>query len=608
MNIRASFMLRLIISRTAAFTGLPSITTSFARAFANQHITPIPEELISEQRLYFSGVFHESHGALQSGKPANFIPHESLKTTRLFAALRTQPSDVRLAASVELAATAATALARRQDGDVVEKEDLARFDEEMDAWHEYWRPVLATEFRSPNGNPSGAHMGSGDNTAHGERDSLAWIATYPYAAFVRVVINGFAFTRWKAEKKQRSQQLRREQEDTRMGTASSRYHGDNMDEALAPAALGEDERASIEKAVVAAQGILLAISNEGKRVTRELGIEPSWDGVGHALSIDLEMASALRWASDSLACVVSPCGRDARDCVIYVLKRAPCFILQVFSYPLIFLAKMANEGLLGPDITLVQAHTPIVPLAPLEPTDKLCRLLQLGADFLDAIAPNPAHPSVKQAAFLRRIREAGISGRRGVMGSAPGSPRALSLHGPPPSSSAANAGQLHRDLASIHRQQQQASGNFQQPFASAAILTETSVDSTSRSTYHDFALASSYEPSPVHSPPGGTSLQYSLNHRQHLSAPHQPHQSQQQRSDQSRHDSSNDTNADPFSTLLGGASHGNGGNENGLEHSHDTAASSFFGLDGDGGFGGVKWDELEADLYGVSDAFSAGFM
>lgn len=110
----------------------------------------------------------------------------------------------------------------------------------------------------------------------------------------------------------------------------------------------------------------------------------------------------------------------------------------MYSYSLIFLAKLANEGLLRSDLQLIPAGSSPIPLTPLDSTDKLCRLLLLGADALDALAPNAHHPAIKQAAFLRRIRDAGISGSRGIL-SAPGSPhlgpsaagsRAPSLHPP----------------------------------------------------------------------------------------------------------------------------------------------------------------------------------
>ena len=45
-------------------------------------MTPIPEDIISQQRLYLGCVFHESHGAIQSGKSANFVPQEACKVRR----------------------------------------------------------------------------------------------------------------------------------------------------------------------------------------------------------------------------------------------------------------------------------------------------------------------------------------------------------------------------------------------------------------------------------------------------------------------------------------------------------------------------------------------
>ncbi|KAK4050151.1 hypothetical protein OIV83_003722 [Microbotryomycetes sp. JL201] len=439
MNVRASWILRLLTSRVSAFIGLPSAVTAFARAFANQHVAPIPDQIVAEQRLYFACIFHESHGALQSGKPSNFVPHEALKTTRLFAKLKKQPEDVRLAASVELAAVAASVLSRKQDNDLIDREDLQRFDLEMQEWSHFWLPVLAAERDS---------------------DPLAWTTTHPYAAFIRVVINGFAFTRWKTQKK------------------------DMLAQGLAPLTLSDDERLSISMAIQAAESILLAISLEGKVFDRERGIVTSWDHVGPTLTADPTRVDRLRWSTDSISCVV-------------------------FSYPLIFLAKIANEGLLGTDLELLSPSKVPTPLSPMSPSDKLCRLLQLGADFLDAIAPSPFHPAVKQAAFLRRIRDAGISGRRSVI-SAPGSPRAGAASAP------------SRPLGVLPDVLQSRSGG--PPVLSAnTTSTSTTGDPHQQGQQHhsnttgasammtaplsDFSLASSFQASPERSPPRHQSQQ-----------------------------------------------------------------------------------------------------
>ncbi|KAM0788143.1 hypothetical protein ACM66B_001308 [Microbotryomycetes sp. NB124-2] len=430
MNVRASWILRLLTSRVSAFIGLPSAVTAFARAFANQHLAPIPDQIVAEQRLYFACIFHESHGALQSGKPSNFVPHEALKTTRLFAKLKKQPEDVRLAASVELAAVAASVLSRKQENDLIDREDLQRFDQEMQEWSHFWLPVLAAER---------------------DGDPLAWTTTHPYAAFIRVVINGFAFTRWKTQKK------------------------DMLAQGLAPLTLSDDERTSIAMAIQAAESILLAISIEGKVFDRERGIVTSWDHVGPTLTADPTRVDQLRWSTDSISCVV-------------------------FSYPLIFLAKIANEGLLGTDLELLSPSKGPAPLSPMSPSDKLCRLLQLGADFLDAISPSPFHPAVKQAAFLRRIRDAGISGRRSVI-SAPGSPRAGAASAP------------SRPLGVLPDVLQARAGAAAAAFNNGSTVLSSSVhnnnnnnNSTGASAMmtaplSDFSLASSFQASPERSPP-----------------------------------------------------------------------------------------------------------
>ncbi|SGZ28758.1 BQ5605_C027g10440 [Microbotryum silenes-dioicae] len=406
MNVRASWLLRLIASRVAMFIGLPSITTTFARAFANQHEAPIPQSIINEQRLYFGCVFHEAHGALQSGKPSNFVPQDALKSTRLFASLKNQPEDVRLAASVELAATAASVLATRKEGDFFDREDLHRFEDEMSQWTEYWQPILA---------------------ANEQRDRLAWTAAIPYQAFIRVVVHGYSFARWKA-------------------------HKTELQASLQPAPLlTEHEYESLEAAVEASAAILLAVSVEGKRTVPGKGIETSWENVKGSLTVDPNVADKVRWASDSLTCVL-------------------------FSYPLIFLAKLANEGLLLSSFSVLAASTQPIPLAPLSPSDKLCLLLQLGANLLQAIAPHPSHPAIKQAAFLRKIREAGISGRKQTL-SVPTSPKLSATTSVPVPMTTNLSLSEHSTLT--------------QPPSNLLPL--------SNGSYHDF-LSTTWNPSPIGSP------------------------------------------------------------------------------------------------------------
>lgn len=103
---------------------------------------------------------------------------------------------------------------------------------------------------------------------------------------------------------------------------------------------------------------------------------------------------------------------------------------QVFSYPLLYLGRLANEGLLRFDLSLLPPTTDgpaslwSTPTGvPPSTTDKLCRLFTLGSDLLEAIAPHPEHPATRQAQFLRQIRDAGLAGRRATSASSvPASP------------------------------------------------------------------------------------------------------------------------------------------------------------------------------------------
>ena len=184
----------------------------------------------------------------------------------MFASLRRDPCDVRLAASVELAATAALLLSTRKEGDKVQPDDLARFDHQMDAWAAYWIPVLNAQ----------------------SADELNYTTQYPYAAFIQVVINGYAFSRWNTERKE-----------------LARASGSLMSPLLSPPVLLTADRESIARAVRAAEGIILALTVEGRAELSARGHQMTWSGVGSALNLDDQVIGHLRWSSDSLTCVVS---------------------------------------------------------------------------------------------------------------------------------------------------------------------------------------------------------------------------------------------------------------------------------------------------------------
>lgn len=403
------------------------------------------------------------------------------KTTRLFATLKRQPSDVRLAASVELVALAANALQSRSESGVLNADALRRFDEEYDAWTDYWAPLVSVASEESGG-----------------EDPIAWSLFDPYACFTRLTVRGFAFNKWRADRRAHLAALRRgDFEPNEEGATQTPL-----------ATLEPEDRDSIAKAVEVVEEMMLAVSTQGRGVRSNFGLRKDeklpWRGDGGALVPDPDVVKTLKWASDSLTCVVSKVG----DCPC--LGRADAdgtLTTQMFSYPLIFLAKLANDGLLRPDLTVIPAGTSLLPPTPMSHEDKLCRLFQLGADLLDAIAPNPSHPAVRQAAFLRKVWDAGISGRRAIT-SAPTSPRFR------PSSGGSDVPPLLPHDLSHRLQQAEAERDLQQqapapptfPLPSTAapparpLATSQPTPARVAGAYQDVALSSSYVPTPSATP------------------------------------------------------------------------------------------------------------
>lgn len=108
---------------------------------------------------------------------------------------------------------------------------------------------------------------------------------------------------------------------------------------------------------------------------------------------------------------------------------------MAYIFPLVFLCKLVNEvsrtrlvlersltplpsqGLLTADLVLLHSPTNQQPWLY---TQKLPRLLELGASFLDAIALNADHPARSQAQVLRALLDSGV---KGVGPSSPQLPR-----------------------------------------------------------------------------------------------------------------------------------------------------------------------------------------
>ncbi|KPV75620.1 uncharacterized protein RHOBADRAFT_52669 [Rhodotorula graminis WP1] len=410
MNVAASWMLRLLVSRVSTFIGLPSIADSFAQAFANQQFVPIADTLVSQERLYLDCVFRELTGALQSGKSANFTPQAACRTTRLFAHLARQPSDVRLAASVELVAAAAEALAI---SGVPSSDTLRQFDVELANWTSYWRPRL-TPATAPD-------------------DAVRWSVFVPYAGFTRLVVRGFLLPTWRAKR-----------EAANLAASASGAAG--------AVTLGDEEHEHIAHVVAVAEEMLLAMTVEGRSLREGVpGARVEWDSLVQQLVPDPAMCELCRWATDSLTCVM-------------------------FAYPLIMLNQLAEEGLVFGDLSVLASGSSPSQPKPMSADDKLSRLLALGAELLEAVAPNPVHPARGQAAFLRKVRQARI---------APSSEDPTPQMSPRRRASASAAGAEHPHLSTATHDSLAPSTAFL-PYASTAA-----VDS----------LAMAYQPTPLNSPP-----------------------------------------------------------------------------------------------------------
>lgn len=169
LNSTTSSLLGGLIFRTALSISLPSVSNAFAKCFSPS--SPTNPELISDLRLWYWICLVDAHGALTTGRLGSLDIASTLRTTRLFAPLRLQPYDVRLAALVELYGTAKAAISQSGFAGArrVPPAELRRLNRELDEWETYWREPLREAGR--------------------RGDGLAWTVGTTFASFIRIVIN-----------------------------------------------------------------------------------------------------------------------------------------------------------------------------------------------------------------------------------------------------------------------------------------------------------------------------------------------------------------------------------------------------------------------------------
>lgn len=183
LNSTTSSVLSGLIFRTALSISLPSICNTFAKSFDPS--SSAPPELISDLRLWYWICIVDAHGALTTGRLGSLDIASTLRTTRLFASLKLQPYDVRLAAMVELYGTAKAAISQSGFAGArrVPPAELRKLNRDLDDFEAYWSAPLREASR--------------------RGDSLAWTVVSTFTNFIRIVVNSscvpFRSFRWQEE-------------------------------------------------------------------------------------------------------------------------------------------------------------------------------------------------------------------------------------------------------------------------------------------------------------------------------------------------------------------------------------------------------------------------
>ncbi|GAA5962013.1 hypothetical protein JCM3765_007197 [Sporobolomyces pararoseus] len=373
VNGMASWMLQGILARTSERLNLSSSVGKFSRAYsASASGVPIPHNLLRDLRLYYCLLWQDVQGNVQSGRKCNLEGAQALTTTRLFSSLNAQPYDVRLAASVEMTELARPILrsSAYEKTRMIPKLDLERFNSGMKSFEETWVPILVRQLPV---------------------DPLSMTVVCPFKEFVVMQLNATCYCYWKKEAKLYVGGGGGSSNDGgsdggRPGSSHSERTSSKRLRDGPPRGLNDWEFDGLTRCVKAAETLVFTLSEESRvpGAWRKVQWEEAERSDGwRKLVLDDQIVEQSRW------------GMDAITCISYI-------------FPLVFLAKLVNEGLLTTNLKLLRHITP-------QPawlyTQKLPRLLELGASFLDSIAPNSHHPARSQAQVLRTLIDTGVKGR-----------------------------------------------------------------------------------------------------------------------------------------------------------------------------------------------------
>ncbi|KAK4055928.1 hypothetical protein OIO90_002921 [Microbotryomycetes sp. JL221] len=341
-----------VILRTAHTIGLHGAPNAFARIYSPS-IKP-PPEVLGNLRCWMWTCVVDTHGALTTSRIGVIDLSDSLKVTRMFASLKAQPGDTRIAAHVELYGCAKVVLSSSwflaPPSKPISEHDLKKFNRSLDDWEEYWSVQL--------------------KEAAEEGDALAPTVISTWRNLVQIIVNSVVFTRWRATRKANL-----------LNNVPGHPH------------LSSTEWSFLQQLVDALERLVFSLSQESRSNDTPLR-KVQWparqsNGMRPRLTVDKTVIEMYRTSYDPVSCVG-------------------------FIYPLILVTKMANAGLTICELEcspkIWEMFTPGQPKK-LVPGSKLHRLLDLGADFLEAIAPTRTHPARKHSRMLRTILAAGLLGQ-----------------------------------------------------------------------------------------------------------------------------------------------------------------------------------------------------
>ncbi|KAH8926499.1 hypothetical protein BT69DRAFT_1331289 [Atractiella rhizophila] len=140
-------------------------------------------ETISACRCYYGMIIMDSQASLQSGRIPNSLEiEEALKSARVFANLNAQPSDARIAATLELFSIARrVAFLRLQRQDVLDIAFIEERNLELDRWHSFWQPLFRQIVAS--------------GGVEGEDSSIKTMFNFLYP-YIRFRVNSFGLRFW----------------------------------------------------------------------------------------------------------------------------------------------------------------------------------------------------------------------------------------------------------------------------------------------------------------------------------------------------------------------------------------------------------------------------